>query len=281
VLRAGADGTADTGVAAHSRPDGLSATWLGHATVVIDLDGARFVSDPVLKSRVGPLRRMVPAVDPDAARDIDMVLLSHLHADHAESRSLRTIGSATTILAPAGSRRLLAARGVRNVRELAAGEWVSCGAVGICATPARHGRGRHGRAGGAAAIGFLLFGSQSCYFAGDTDIFTGMGRLAGGLDLALVPVAGWGPTLGPGHLDPGRAAQAVALLAPRVAVPIHWGTFAPVWPARLRPDLSGPGPDFAAEVARSAAGVHVRVLAPGERLEMAPRSEVHRRGAAP
>ena len=65
------------------------------------------------------------------------------------------------------------------------------------------------------------------YFAGDTDIFDGMADLAP-VDVALLPIWGWGPTMGPGHMDPARAAQAAALLQARLAIPIHWGTYYPI-----------------------------------------------------
>ena len=61
-------------------------------------------------------------------------------------------------------------------------------------------------------------------FFGDTDVFDGMGDLAGTLDVALLPVWGWGPRVGPGHMNPERAARAAALIRPRIAVPVHWGT---------------------------------------------------------
>ena len=102
------------------------------------------------------------------------------------------------------------------------------------------------------------------YFAGDTDLFDGMRDLPG-VDVALLPVWGWGPTLGEGHLDPDRAAEAAALMRPRVAVPIHWGTFYPVGLKRWRPaPLHEPPERFAARVAALAPGVEVRVLAPGD-----------------
>jgi L-ascorbate metabolism protein UlaG (beta-lactamase superfamily) len=85
--------------------------------------------------------------------------------------------------------------------------------------------------------------------------------------VALLPVWGWGPRVGPGHLDPDRAAQAAALLRPRVAVPVHWGTLASpgVW---WRGDPAEPARRFAARVAELAPGTLVRVLAPGGRLEL-------------
>ena len=104
---------------------------------------------------------------------------------------------------------------------------------------------------------------------GDTDLFPAMGDLRGTVDVALLPVAGWGPTLPEGHLDPERAATAAARIAPRIAVPIHWGTFA-LWPRLLgRRDVAGPAREFASLVSRCAPGVEVRVLAPGQRTEIA------------
>jgi L-ascorbate metabolism protein UlaG (beta-lactamase superfamily) len=92
-----------------------------------------------------------------------------------------------------------------------------------------------------------------------------MERLAGGLDVALLPVWGWGPSLGAGHLDPERAARAAALLAPRIAIPIHWGTFFPLGLARLRSSLvQAPPREFARRAAELAPQVDVRVLSPGE-----------------
>ena len=75
------------------------------------------------------------------------------------------------------------------------------------------------------ALGYVVSGSQQVYFAGDTDLFAGMSALAGALDVALLPVAGWGPKVDAGHLDPLRAAKSLPLLKPRIAVPIHWGTY--------------------------------------------------------
>jgi L-ascorbate metabolism protein UlaG (beta-lactamase superfamily) len=108
------------------------------------------------------------------------------------------------------------------------------------------------------------------YFPGDTDLFEGMTELAGA-DVALLPVWGWGPNLGRGHLDPGRAAEAAALLRPRLAVPIHWGTLYPAGLRRVLPrPLADPGDAFVEAVARRAADVIVRVLRPGESLRLEP-----------
>jgi L-ascorbate metabolism protein UlaG (beta-lactamase superfamily) len=91
-----------------------------------------------------------------------------------------------------------------------------------------------------------------------------MRDLRGGLDVALLPIASWGTHLGSGHLDPARAAEALTLLEPRIAIPIHWGTFRSmrVGDRRARP-LNEPAELFVREAAARAPGVDVRVLAPG------------------
>jgi L-ascorbate metabolism protein UlaG (beta-lactamase superfamily) len=96
-------------------------------------------------------------------------------------------------------------------------------------------------------------------------LFDGMATLAPALDLALLPIWGWGAKLGPGHLDPLDAARAVALLRPRIAVPVHWGTFLPIGMGRrLGANLHDPPHRFAQHAARLAPDVEVRILTPGE-----------------
>jgi L-ascorbate metabolism protein UlaG (beta-lactamase superfamily) len=245
-------------------------TYVGHATVLVELDGARLLTDPVLRGRVGPLRRHGAPPAPGVAEGLDAVLISHLHHDHADLPSLRRIGHDVSILASPGTGEFLASRGFTAVRELAPGESARIGEVTVTATEAWHpGGGRFER--DSEAVGFLLNGSRRrVYFAGDTDLFDGMEGLAAGLDLALLPVWGWGPNLGPGHLDPGRAARAAALLSPRIAVPIHWGALYPVGLARLRPGpLRAPPREFAARVRELAPQVEARVLEPGEATSLA------------
>ena len=107
------------------------------------------------------------------------------------------------------------------------------------------------------------------YFAGDTELFDGIAEVGDGLDVALLPVAGWGPTLGPGHLGPREAAVALARLRPRVAVPIHWGTLYPLGLRfRRHSVLADPPQEFARHAAELAPEVDVRVLAPGEALNL-------------
>lgn len=239
-------------------------TWLGHSTVLVELGGERLLTDPALRGRVFHLRRHGQA--PGAPESIDAVLLSHLHFDHLDLPSLRMLEPRPRLVCPTGSGSFLARAGFPDAVELAPGESVALGGVRVTATPADH-RGTR-RPGGPAVrpLGFVLSEERSIYFAGDTDLFDEMAGL-GPVDVALLPVAGYSPKLGPGHLDAHRAAQAAALIRPRVAVPIHWGTFHPVTKS---PDdwFTRPPADFAAQVAELAPEVDVRVLSPGESLTL-------------
>jgi L-ascorbate metabolism protein UlaG (beta-lactamase superfamily) len=240
-------------------------TWIGHSTALLDLGGTRLLTDPVLRNRVGPLIRIAEPVSPESSRSIDGVLLSHLHADHADLPSLRRLGCEVPVLASDGATGWLRARGLRDVRGLAVGEEAEIGSLTVRATPAAHDERRWPLGPRARPIGFLVRGATSVYFAGDTDLFDELGELRGSVDVALLPVSGWGPRLPPGHLDPERAARAAAMIGPAIAIPIHWGTFVRAGLGRRPADPALPAREFASLVGRYAPGVEVRVLAPGER----------------
>jgi L-ascorbate metabolism protein UlaG (beta-lactamase superfamily) len=237
--------------------------YVGHATVLIELDGARVLTDPVLGEWLGPLRRQGPAPPSEVTERLDAVLISHLHRDHVDPGSLRRVAAGVPLIVPAGTRAHFERRGFDGVVELAPGGSHRVGPLLVTATRAVHPIG--GRGVEAQPVGYLVEGSRRAYFAGDTDLFDEMAGLgAGGLDLALLPVWGWGPTLGPGHMDPKRAARAAALLAPRLAVPIHWGTLYPAGLGRLRPlPLTEPPRLFAANARVHAPDVEVRIAPPG------------------
>ena len=238
----------------------MRITWLGHASVCIEVGGVRLLTDPLLRGRLGHLTRRAPHVDLEALGEIDAVLLSHVHRDHLDLPSLRWLPDETLVIAPTGAGALLADR---EVLELAPGEEATVAGLAVHATPAVHEVRRGGRS--VPAVGFRIAG---IYFAGDTDVFPEMESLAP-LELALLPVWGWGPTLGHGHLDPRRAAEALRLLRPRVAVPIHWGTYFPA-PLGLRGHhrLEDPPHEFAREAAELAPDVDVRILNPGEGCDL-------------
>jgi len=247
-----------------------TATYVGHATVLVDLDGTRLLTDPVLRRRIGPLVRHGPMPRPEMTAGIDAVLISHLHHDHADLASLRRLGREVPLLVPHGSRGFFERHGFADLTELSPGESSRVGSVEVTAVEARHDGGNRRGAGDVQPLGFLIDGSRTVYFAGDTDLFEGMEDLAPALDLALLPVWGWGPTLGPGHLDPEGAARAAALLSPRLAVPIHWGTLYPFGLRRLRPGrLRLPAEEFVARARDLAPQVATRVLSAGESASLA------------
>ncbi len=241
---------------------------MGHATVLIEIDGVRLLTDPTLRGHIGPLVRIAPPVDPDAIGALDGVLLSHLHADHTHLSSLRDVARGTAIVAPRPAAAWLARHGLAGVAELGTGEETSISGLRVTATAAKHERRRRPLGPGAEPVGYLVSGSSSVYFAGDTDLFDAMSDLRGSVDVALLPISGWGPKLGPGHLNPERAAQAAAAIAPSVAIPIHWGTFAPGWHLRRPTDPERPAREFVAHARLHAPSVQVRVLAPGQLTEL-------------
>jgi L-ascorbate metabolism protein UlaG (beta-lactamase superfamily) len=238
-------------------------TWFGHSTLLVELDGVRVLTDPVLRKRVLHLRRR-EAVSAGALGRVDAIIVSHGHWDHFDVGSLQIVGRSVRVVVPAGLGGVLRRRGWSDVLEVNAGERVAVGEVAVDATPATHGKARRLFAWRSAALGYVLSGSQRVYFAGDTDLFPGMAELAP-LDLALLPVSGWGPRLPTGHLDPRRAAEALTLLRPRVAVPIHWGTFTP-W--RTRAGDRSPAQAFADAAAERAPDVEVVVPRLGEPIEL-------------
>lgn len=244
-------------------------TWLGHSTVLVDLDGIRLLTDPVLRSRVAHLRRR-ERVDPAHYTNVDAVLVSHLHFDHLDPPSLRRLGHGTQLVVPHGGGGLLRQRGFRRVAEVEAGEEIQIGALRVRPTYAEHNGTRLPLFGASAlTLGYTITGSRRIYFAGDTELFDGMAEIGRGLDVALVPIWGWGPSAGRGHLDPRRAAEALRLLRPLLAVPIHWGTYAPLGFGRLQTALlADPVTAFRRHAAELAPEVDVHVLGLGETLRL-------------
>ncbi len=247
-------------------PRRAAIQYVGHATTLVDVGGVRLLTDPLLRNRVTHLRRAVK-VDPGALRGVDAVLISHLHYDHLDLPSLEKLGRDMPVVAPRGAGALIRRKaGVKNVVELRAGEEIEIGALTVRATKAAHDTGRMPLGTRAEPLGYVIEGdARSVYFAGDTDLFDEMADLAP-VDVALLPIWGWGPTMGPGHMDPTRAAQAAALLGAAVAIPIHWGTYYPIHLGMQGPPafLKTPPSLFERAISEHAPGTTVRVLAPGE-----------------
>ncbi len=254
----------------------LELTWLGHATVVLDLGGVRLVTDPLLRRHTSGLVRD-SAPDPVAWRGSDLVLLSHLHHDHADVGSLRRLEGVPVASGAANAR--WAARYTGNPRALQPGRWhevpSAAGGVQVRLVRADHGH-RPMLHRPNDSHGFLLRTDDLVvWFAGDTDLHDDMGGLADvagrPIDLALVPVGGWGPRLSGGHLGPGEAAEACRRVGAAHAVPIHYGTLHPVlWPARARAWMTAPLPQFAAALAATSPGTRLHPLRVGATARISP-----------
>jgi L-ascorbate metabolism protein UlaG (beta-lactamase superfamily) len=244
----------------------VKVTWLGHSTVALALDGARLLTDPLLRPHAGLLRRLAVRPDPQVWRHADAVLLSHLHHDHAELRSLRMLPDVPILSSAANAawlrrKRLRAASLGDSWRPVA-------GKVEVRQVPAEH----HARPMPHRpndAHGQLLRGpSATVWVAGDTGLHPEISDLAAmagrPIDLALVPVGGWGPRLSSGHLTPEEAARAVAMSGARYAVPVHWGTLHPPLARRFSTAwLEEPGERFAEAMRKDAPRSTAIVLAPG------------------
>ncbi|WP_189302917.1 MBL fold metallo-hydrolase [Streptomyces albospinus] len=265
----------------------VEITWWGHATVTVEDSGVRVLTDPLFAARLAHLRRRRGALPPPEAARADAVLISHLHADHLHPASLARLAPGTRLMVPYGAtaavpalRRVAAARAL-PITELRPGEECrvrarggegasavegGTGSLTVRAVPAAHdGRripyGPHR----VPALGYVVRGAARTYFAGDTGLFPELPDEVGPCEVAVLPVGGWGPFLGPGHLDARRAAVAAARLAPCSAVPVHYGTYWPIGMDAVRPhEFHAPGQEFERQAARVAPEVTVHRLGHGE-----------------
>lgn len=245
---------------------GTVITWWGHATCTVEDSGIRVLTDPLFVRRFAHLRRRRGLLPPAAAALADVVLISHLHADHLHLPSLARLAPGTLVVVPRGAVRQVP--GLRRFRtaEIAPGASLRVGPLTVRAVHAEH-DGRRLPIGPhrCPALGYVVEGASVTYFAGDTGLYAGMAEAVGPVDTALLPVGGWGPNLGPGHLDAGRAAQALTELAPRHAVPVHYGTYWPLGLDGVRPhEFHTPGVEFVRQAAVLAPKVAVHRLEHGE-----------------
>lgn len=246
----------------------IACTWWGHATTTVELGAVRVATDPLLAHRLLHLVRHAAEPGPDAAR-ADLVLVSHLHRDHLDLPSLARFAPRTPIVVPRGGEQLLARLGTDRVVPVEPGDVVERAGVRVEVLAATHdGRRQPLSRVHPPALGFRFESEAgSVWYPGDTELRDDLADVDP-VDLALVPVGGWGPTLGEGHLDPEQAATAVRRVGARWAVPVHWGTF---WPAGLHRVARAnhhrlfetPGARFADALEGSA--TEAVVLAPGGR----------------
>ena len=250
----------------------LRVTWLGHSTLVLDLDGVRLLTDPLLRQHAGVLRRRGPVPQPVQWQGASAVLVSHLHHDHAELPSLfRAEAPVLTAEVNAAFLRRHGLQGVAAVED----RWLDLADTGIeiRLTRADHGHRPMPHRPNATHGHLVRAGTRRIWVAGDTSLHDDMVRIPeladGEIDVAFLPVGGWGPRLSGGHLSPQEAAEACRRVGARVAVPYHWGTLhLPGGAGHPVGWMDRPGADFAAALEELAPRTGALVLAPGEHVEL-------------
>jgi L-ascorbate metabolism protein UlaG (beta-lactamase superfamily) len=257
----------NSGILSHNQ---MHVGFAGHSTTLVELDGIRVLSDPLFRTSLLHLQRHAPLVDLERYGKPDVLLISHSHLDHLDKRSLKLVDKSARAIVPSDSAKLMRSLGFKDVVGLSDGDEVEASGLRVRAVHADHHGSRMPWNAPAETIGFVVEGTQSFYYAGDTDIFDEMASIAPGVDLALIPVWGWGPKLGEGHLDPLRAAQAVELIQPRVAVPVHWGGYLPAGMVKRRPDLLVEPPRKFRRIVEESALTEARVelIEPGDAISI-------------
>jgi L-ascorbate metabolism protein UlaG (beta-lactamase superfamily) len=219
----------------------MRITYIGHATLLIEMGGRTFLTDPNFDPKLGKILPRVskPGIALDKLPALDAVFITHAHADHLSFDSLDGIAQGTPVYAPRAIARWVTRKGYNNVAALIPGEAVTIGNVSVRAAAATHKGHRYGidRWRGAANMYLFDTKSVSCFFAGDTALtsdsshmvdncLTAAGRR---LDLALLPIGhppGWKEkAFRKGHLTTTDALTLFERLDARYLIPYHWGTF--------------------------------------------------------
>jgi L-ascorbate metabolism protein UlaG (beta-lactamase superfamily) len=218
---------------------GMRATWLGHSTVMLELDGRRVLTDPVFAERISPVsfagpKRFHPVpVLLDELPPLDVVLLSHDHYDHLCRPTIEALGRAgIPIVTALGVGEHLERFGVDpdKITELDWHESREINGIRFTATPAQHfsGRGPLSRNRTLWASWVIESERRKVFFSGDTGLtpeFEKIGRLHGPFDLVMLEVGAFHPAWGTIHLGPENALTAFSMLGGRALLPVHWGTF--------------------------------------------------------
>ena len=219
-------------------PDtGLHATWLGHSTVLLKVDGTTILTDPVFSDRIGlsfgpmtvGLKRLVAAAAPlNRLPEVDLILLSHAHMDHFDIPTLRLLENPhTTVVTAAQTSDLLRVRRYREVREMRWGQQARVGAVGIRAIEVKHWGARMRTDTYRGYNGYLLeVGRYRILFGGDTAATTAFRevRAAKPVDLAIMPIGAYNPWIH-AHCTPEQAWRMGNDAGAERFIPVHHQTF--------------------------------------------------------
>jgi len=216
----------------------FTVTWIGHSTLLIQLDGINILTDPIWSDRcspvqwAGPKRHVQPGIDFDKLPQIDLVLISHDHYDHLDKNTIKRLGNKPLYLIPLGIGEFLKSQGITRYQEMDWWDTISFNKLKIICTPAQHFSGRKGldRDRTLWASWVVKGDKNNIYFGGDSGYFPEykkIGELYGPFDFAALPIGAYLPRwfMGPVHLSPQDAVQAFLDLKGINFVPIHWGTF--------------------------------------------------------
>ena len=218
---------------------GFRATWLGHSTVLLELDGMRVLTDPVWSERISPFgpvapRRFQPIPIPLAVLPpLDAIVISHDHFDHLDRPTVVALAAAQSapFVTPLGVGMYLEAWGIAPARiiELDWWEHVTIRDVRLTATPAQHFSGRVGHRNATLWASFVIeTARRRVFFSGDTALtpeFADVAARFGDFDLAMLEIGGFHTAWDHIHLGPANALAALELLGAARFMPVHWGTF--------------------------------------------------------
>lgn len=251
----------------------LAATWYGHATALVEVDGQRILLDPVWGERVspsrtvGPRRLHPPPVPIEDLPSVDAVLISHDHYDHLDLPTVRSLVRTQTapFVVPLGVGAHLRRWGVPGVRiiELDWGQHADVSGLRLICTQARHFSGRGLTRDNTLWSSWVIRGPRTrVYFGGDTGYtagFADIGREHGPFGLTLLPIGAYGDHWPHIHMNPEEAVRAHRDLGGNVLLPIHWATFDLAFHAWAEPVQR-------LCVAAAEAGVPLALPRPGERI---------------
>ena len=269
-LTGNAPGGTDAGACA---PEGIRVTYIGHATLLLEVGGKRILTDPNFDPALARILRRVapPGVPIDKLPMLDAILVTHAHADHLSFTSLGALPQNIPILAPGPVQQWLRSAGYKQAEAINPGDALRLGNLTIHATTAEHRGNRYGFDHWRSAANMYLLEAPdlACFFAGDTGLTESTHHMVEKilhpvdrhLDLALLPIGHapwWKPRFRRGHLSSDDALTLFERLGARYLIPYHWGTFH---------HLTA-GPFDAIEQLRSTLEVHprrqdVKVLEPG------------------
>jgi N-acyl-phosphatidylethanolamine-hydrolysing phospholipase D len=264
------------GAALRANGTAPTVTWIGHATLLVQIQGFNILTDPHWSERAspvefaGPRRLVAPGIRFEDLPPIHLVLISHDHYDHLDEETVVRLANVhdPTFFVPLGVKAWLADLGITQVVELDWWEEAPYGALRIACTPAQHssGRGVHDQNLRLWSSWVVLGADRRFFFAGDTGYFPGfaeIGQRYGPLDLAAIPIGGYSSWESghPNHVNPEEAVQAFQDVRGRLLAPVHWGTF-----TMNREPVDEPPERLLAEALRRGLEERIAPLSPGQSI---------------